>query len=115
MWSPSLCLPVAGEVTPNSLAKHLWIPPKLLLERVVIANGDHPIAAVPELFSQLLIPPALLGGVVLRAVDEYTDARQAIAFVVKVGLDRQVGVGPVLRLVGQPELVLVQVLEEGPL
>src|SRR5262249_17416907 len=96
----------------SGLAEYIRVHGHLLTERRVVPDSDRAKATILERVPHGLVVGALLRGVVAGTVDEDADAGQTVALIVEVRLRGDIGDGAILGAIGEPESVLVQVVDE---
>ena len=98
----------------NDVGKYLdfWTPVR---ERLVRGYRDHTKSLIVERLPNITVALSLGRLIVLGPVNEAADARDAVAFVIEVGLDCDALGGGVLCVIRQMQSVLVKVIKERPL
>ena len=77
-----------------------------------MANGYYPVNPILKFVTHSLVMFDGGAGVMMRTIDEHANAGDRLALIVEVGLDVDIGCGLILRQIGKPVTVLVQVVEE---
>src|SRR5580704_11980914 len=85
----------------------------LLGDRPIPYYVKHAKTLISQRLAKMVIALRLCRLIMMRAVNEYADARNAVALVIKIRLNGDTICRSMLRVIGQTQFVLVEIIEEG--